>query len=111
MNQRPLFDLDSFGPLQSRGRLDAESESFLDRYREHYRGVRSDGAIRGEVSQLRSVVREAARQGRGVTLPEVLADPAGLSAVLATPAKRPSATTALIRLDAVKRSGTRVAWS
>lgn len=101
VNQRPLFNLDALEPLPSRGRLDVETESFLDGYREHYRGVRSDGAVRGEISQLRSVVREASRLGRVVTLPEAVADAAILSAVLTTPAKRPSATTALIRLGAI----------
>lgn len=84
MNQPPLFDLDAVGPLPSRGRLDAESEAFLERYEDHYRGARSDGAVRGEVSQLRSVVREAARQGRGVTLLQVLGDVPALAVVLTT---------------------------
>lgn len=101
MSQRRLFDLDTPDPLPSRGRLDSKSEAFLKRYAEHYRGARSDGAIRGEVSQLRSVVREAARQGRGATLLQVLGDVPALAAVLTTPSKRPSATTALIRLGAL----------
>lgn len=101
MSQHRLFDLDALDPLPSRGRLDAESESFLERFGEHYRGMRSDGAIRGEVSQLRSVVREAARQGRGTTLLQVLDDTSALAAVLTAPSKRLSATTALIRLGAI----------
>lgn len=101
MSQRPLFDLDAIDPLPARGRLDAGSEAFLVRYGEHYLSARSDGAIRGEVSQLRSVVREAARQGRGVTLAAVLSDVPALSAVLTAPARPPSATTALVRLGAI----------
>lgn len=101
MSQHRLFDLDALDPLPSRGRLDAESEAFLERFREHYRGVRSDGALRGEVSQLRSVVREAARQRRGTTVLQVLDDTPALAAVLTAPSKRPSATTALIRLGAI----------
>ncbi len=83
------------------GRLDAESEAFLVRYREQYRRDRSAGAIRGEVSQLRSVVHEAGRREWGNTLSEVLARPATLAAVLTVPVTRPAATTALIRLGAI----------
>ena len=100
MSQRPLFDLDP-PERPPRGRLDAESEAFLVRYREQYRRDRSAGAIRGEVSQLRSVVREAGRREWGNTLSEVLARPAALAAVLTVPATRPAATTALIRLGAI----------
>ena len=101
MNQRPLFDLDAIDPLPKRGRLDLESEAFLARYREHYSGVRSDDAIRGEISQLRSAVREVARQGRGVSLREALSDISALAGVLTAPAKTPSESTALIRLGAI----------
>lgn len=101
MSQRRLFDLGALDAVPSSGRLDAESETFLERYAKHYRGVRSDGAIRGEVSQLRSVVREAARQGCGRTLAQVLSDTSALAAVLTMPSRRPSSTTAMIRLGAI----------
>ena len=101
MRQPTLFDLDPLGPHPKRGRLDADSEAFLARYRGHYRRDRSDGAVRGEVSQLRTVAREAESRGEGNTLPEVLADISTLAKVLTTPAKRPAATTALIRLGAI----------
>ena len=101
MSQRALFDLDSIDPVPKRGRLDADSEAFLVRYRDYYRGDRSDGALRGEVSQLRSLVREAVRQGGGSRLPEVLSNCSALAGVLTAPAKRPSAATALIRLGAI----------
>ena len=100
MSQRTLFDLDP-PERPPRGRLDAESEAFLVRYRDHSSGDRSAGAIRGEISQLRSVAREAAHQGTGNTLPEVLSSCSALAEVLTSPATRPSATTALIRLGAI----------
>ena len=100
MFQRTLFDLDP-PERPTASRLDAESEAFLVRYREQHGRDRSGGAVRGEVSQLRSVVREAGRRGRGNTLSEVLARPAALAEVLTSPVKRPSATTALIRLGAI----------
>ena len=104
MNQPRLFDVDLPDPLPKRGRLDADSEAFLARYREHYSRDRSDGTVRGEVSQLRTVAREAEPRGRGDTLPAVLADISTLAEVLTSPAKRPSATTALIRLGAINAS-------
>ena len=101
MRQSTLFDLDPPDPYPKRGRLDADSEAFLARYRGHYSRVRSDGTVRGEVSQLRTVAREAESRGKGNTLPEALADISTLAKVLTSPAKRPAATTALIRLAAV----------
>ena len=101
MSQRTLFDLDPPDPTLARGRLDPDSEAFLSRYREHYCGERTAGAIRGETSKLRSVVREAARSGGGTTLSKVLTNTSMLARVLTAPSTRPSATTALIRLGAI----------
>ena len=82
-------------------RLKDDLLEFVRRYAARYRKDRSEGAVRGEVSQLRTVFREAARRGEGNTLREVLADPTMLAAVLTSPSKQPSGTTALIRLGAI----------
>ena len=101
MRQPTLFDLDAPPPSPRRGRIDAESEVFLERYAVRYRLDRSAGAVRGEVSQLRTVAREAAQRRAGRTLHEVLSDTSTLAAVLTAPGRQPSATTALIRLGAI----------
>ena len=101
MNQQPsLLDLLDSAPARG-GRLDADSEAFLERYATTYAEIRSVGAVRGEVSQLRSVARESERLGGPRTLIAVLDDTATIVRVLTTPTVRPSASTAGRRLAAV----------
>lgn len=101
MSQPRLFDLAPLQPRSARGRLDAESEALLDAYRHHYLRERSRGTVRGEVSQLRTVVREAAHRGLDRTLREVLSDTSMLVSILTSPAGQPSRSTAAIRLGAI----------
>jgi integrase len=101
LSQPALFDLTPSGPRAGRGRLDAASEAFLDAYRTRYRSARSERTIRGEISQLRTVAREAASTGAIGSISDVLADTSTLATILTAPKVRPSATTALIRLGAI----------
>ena len=84
-------------------RLDDASEALLARYGAQYAGERSAGAVRGEISQLRTVTREG-QLGEGLLgLDQVLSSRPCLVRVLTHPAIRPSATTASRRLAAIQR--------
>lgn len=82
--------------------LDSESEAFLRRYATHVSATLAPHTVRGEVSQLRSTVRQSALQGGPATIPELLAAPPSLARVLATPQTAISRSTALARLRAVQ---------
>lgn len=84
-----------------RGRLDPQSEAFLEQYVLRYQRDRSVDTVRGERSQLRTVAREAQRNGSNGGLGQILSDPAVLARVLTSPAKPLSASTAFIRLGAI----------
>ena len=103
MLQPSLLEL--LEPVQGdrrRRRLDDESEAILAGYVATYARERSAAAVRGEVSQLRSVVRESAALGGPRTLAAVLATIGSIVRVLTVPRHVPSASTASRRWRAIQ---------
>jgi len=106
MDQLPLFSVAAHAARSTPGPglLDADSEHLLTEFQA---ARRARGAhhrsVRREVSQLRSIVRDAALDGRTVTLRTLVADLALIARVLTEPATPVARSTGRARLLAVQR--------